>query len=393
MLNFFRKPPIAVTFRVKDTQAEDRDMFIVGNHDKLGSWNPAKVPMDYMGDGIWEKTLVFPQGARLEYKFTRGAWESEAALQSGRSHPNFHLRVLEPEIRSATISYWKDMPAGKKVKDRPEHRITGTVRFHKHLSREGLENRDVIVWLPPGYQQARQKRYPVLYLHDGQNVFDPYTAYTGVEWAADETVTHLLGRDLMEEIIMVGIYNSPDRLEEYSISAKGTLYRRFIVEELKPLIDLNYRTLTDPLNTATIGSSLGGLVSFLLAWEYPAVFGKAACLSPSFIYNKNQAIRMLRQSPAPEAPLQIYMDCGNFGGERLLLKGCRRVMRLLKRKGFVGGVNLMFYHDVHGHHSEVDWAERLWRPLIFLFGRENARQAVLKDRTVVNPTKTRLQKS
>ena len=164
-----------------------------------------------------------------------------------------------------------------------KHKIVGKVEYHRKFYSKSLNNRrDIIVWLPPSYKKEKQRRYPVLYIHDGQNIMDPKTAYIGVDWQVDETVTRLIKSGELQEIIIVGIYNTPERLEEYSDSPKGNNYMKFMVEQLKPFIDKYYRTMPSNEYTAVMGSSMGGLISFLLAWNYPECIWKS-CLYVQFI--------------------------------------------------------------------------------------------------------------
>src|SRR6185369_11926137 len=129
----------------------------------------------------------------------------------------------------------------------------------------------------PGYDENTLKRYPVLYMHDGSNLFFPAESFMGETWEVDETMDMLDAMNVINKAIVVGIYPG-DRMTEYTRSGYER-YGRFVVESLKPFIDNSFRTLGDPANTAVMGSSLGGVVSFYLGWQYPQVFGNAACLS------------------------------------------------------------------------------------------------------------------
>src|SRR5262249_36659149 len=155
-------------------------------------------------------------------------------------------------------------------------------------------DRDIIVYVPAEYDPASGRRYPVLYLQDGQNLFDPATAYVrDSDWRVDQTADKLIDEQVIEPLIIVGIYNTGERrIDEYTPTADASLgggsaglYGRMLVEEIKPFIEANYSTLTDPSNTAIGGSSLGGLVSLYLGFAYPDVFGKVAALSPSVWWN------------------------------------------------------------------------------------------------------------
>ena len=361
-----------ITISVRPQELPEGDsVYITGNHPALGNWHPDAVPLQLQADGSWRRQFFIKRNTQLEYKFTRGSWDSEAANEHGGVLPNFRLRVNQNHQQHLEIPHWRDISQLEndfKIETTPEERIKGTIRFHHFPGMNGLKPRDIIVWLPPSYDSALKQKYPVVYMHDGQNLFDPYTSYTGIDWEADETATRLIEEERIREIIIVGIYNTHDRLEEYSAAPLGKRYREFIVQELKPYIDRNYRTRPEREHTATIGSSMGGLVSFLLVWLHSEVFSMAGCFSPSFIYQKNQAIKLIKQSDPPGLPVKMMMDCGGIGGEKLLLRGCKRVLRLLRRKG-LSDADLEFHHYPEARHSERDWAERLEKHLIFLYSK------------------------
>lgn len=248
-------------------------------------------------------------------------------------------------------------------KQKSKKKIIGKVRYHKNFYSKFLDNeRDIIVWHPPSYNKSN-KKFPVLYMHDGQNIMEPAKAFAGVDWQVDETSTELIKENKIEEIIIVGIYNTPDRLEEYSDSEKGNKYIQFIVNELKPFIDSNYKTLTDKNNSAIMGSSMGGLISFLIAWKYDDVFAKAACLSSSFYYDKEKILEMVKQYDGPKKPLRLYIDHGEDG----LPRG-QKMFSELTQKGYIIGTDIDYFYAPGAQHNEAAWAERLERPLIFLFG-------------------------
>lgn len=351
-------------------------VYITGNHKVLGNWQPNGLPLERRNDGAWQAHITVPKNTRLEYKVTRGSWDSEASNEQGHALDNFHITVKKDLMRKLVIPHWKDSAAKaqeeKIASSKPEERITGNVKFHHAPEMMGLKARDIIVWLPPGYETDTDKHYPVLYMHDGQNIFDPYTAYGGVDWQADETATKLIEEKRMREIIIVGINNTHDRLDEYSYSPKGRSYRNFIIKELKPFIDSHYRTLPEREHTATAGASMGGLVSFLMLWYHSDIFGLAGCFSPSFIYGKNAAIKHIRNSKRPRQPIKFMMDCGGIGGERLLHKGCKRVKRILRNKGIKRDLDFEFHFYPEGNHTETAWGDRLWRHFEYLFPPESA---------------------
>ena len=152
--------------------------------------------------------------------------------------------------------------------------VPGTLSYLTDFGSAHLDHdRHVAVWLPPGYDDDPARRYPVLYMHDGQNLFDTRLAYGGKTWGVAETVAALVDRGEIRPMIVVGAFNSVDRGYEYSPWHGAPRYARFLIEELKPRIESDYRTLTGPEHTFVMGSSMGGLLSYYLVREHPDVFG------------------------------------------------------------------------------------------------------------------------
>ncbi len=238
-----------------------------------------------------------------------------------------------------------------------------------HMEGEGIKPRDILVWLPPGYETHPDRRYPVLYMQDGQNIFDPDTSFIGVSWRAGEVAGRLMDESRIRKAIIVAVYNTEDRDEEYGDTEKGRTYMDFMVYRLKPFIDKTYRTIRERDAAFVMGSSMGGLISFLLAWHYPNVFSRAACLSPTFQYGPNNIIPLVREYRGPRKAVRVYVDNGSEGLDRELQKGCNEMMIALLIQGFTMGETLEWYCERGGEHSEVSWSQRLWRPLFFLLGR------------------------
>ena len=179
-------------------------------------------------------------------------------------------------------------------------------RLHQFHSAYLSHDRDISVWLPTEYLAFPERRFPVLYLHDGQNLFDPRTSYVpGRTWCAHATADHLAREQHIEPVILVGINNTGlSRMLEYTPSkdwrhggGQGPLYARLLVDELKPLIDSTLRTRPDPADTGLAGSSLGGLISLAIGLDYPQVFGKLGVLSPSVWRNGRDILNRLGPEP------------------------------------------------------------------------------------------------
>ena len=263
-----------------------------------------------------------------------------------------------------------------------KHTLTGNVQPHPQFESRILRNRrDVLVYLPPGYQRALRRRYPVLYLHDGQNVFDTATSFAGVEWGADETAQRLIGKKWIEPLIIVAVANTGEqRIHEYAPTrgiidrsarrkrhSRGWLlrYGRFLIEELKPFIDRTYRTQTDAGSTGLGGSSLGGLATLVLGLWFPHVFNRLAVLSPSVWWDECVACRMVAELPE-KLPLKIWLDTGTReeGWER-----ARELRDQLVEKGWRLDDDLQYTEVEGGDHSEGAWAARFEAVLRFLYPR------------------------
>ncbi len=249
---------------------------------------------------------------------------------------------------------------------------TGEIRTHAAFPSRFLEPaRDILVWLPPSYRATRARRYPVLYMHDGQQLFDPRTSTHGQAWEMDKTCARLISAGQMRDIMVVGVNNTPDRRAEYDPSAKGLDYARFLIEELKPFVDREYRTHPGRAHTAVAGSSMGGKISFHLAWNHPDVYFGAACLSPAFTLGVGpgdiERIRAVRGAP----DVRFYLYCGAGDElERRLIGGQRAMARLLRARGFSARRgNLATVEDPLAFHHEAAWARHTEPWLRFLFGR------------------------
>jgi predicted alpha/beta superfamily hydrolase len=264
------------------------------------------------------------------------------------------------------------------------HTLTGDIRYHKSFHSKILNNdRDVVVYLPPGYDKDKNKHYSVLYLHDGQNLFDGATSFIpGQEWRVDETAQSLIDAGKIEPLIIVGINNAgKDRVNEYTPAAdakykaggQADLYGQMLVEELKPFIDTNYRTLKDATHTGIGGSSLGGLVSMYLGLKYANVFGRVAVVSPSVWWADKQIIGCLEALPK-KPKLRIWLDIGTKEGRnpdeaKQTVDGARLLKENLVKKGWREGDDLKYFEADGAEHNERAWAARTGQILEFLFPR------------------------
>lgn len=254
------------------------------------------------------------------------------------------------------------------------HVTAPELRLHRQFRSQFLEPpRTLVVYVPPEYEQHLHKRYPVLYMHDGQNLFDSSTAFGGNEWRLDDTAEDLIERSLIEPLIIVGIYNAGEhRIQEYTPTAdpklgggKADLYGRMLVEEVKPFIDGTYRTVDGPEHTGLGGSSLGGLVTLHLGLKYPHIFGKLAVLSPSVWWDNRIILREIQQLPT-KRPLKIWLDMGTAEGG-MSLKDTEMLRDAMSAKGWSVGTELAYSEIEGATHNESSWAERVGPFLQFLF--------------------------
>lgn len=275
---------------------------------------------------------------------------------------------------------WKDYILHREPDDET---APGSLKVHKDLWSPQLKNRrDILVYLPPSYEHGAWG-YPVIYMHDGQNLFDPMTSFAG-EWEVDETIEGLSREGL--EAIVVGIPNSGEqRLDEYSPFAdpahggggQGDQYVAFIVETVKPLVDRSFRTLPDRPYTGIMGSSMGGLISLYAFFHRPDIFGFTGAMSPSLWFANGALFDYIEQ--APLTPGKIYLDVGTREGAGPPARAksawrryppdesnLRRMAALLESKGYRRGHDLLYIEEEGARHRETAWARRLPEALRFL---------------------------
>ena len=236
----------------------------------------------------------------------------------------------------------------------------------------------MIVYLPPGYGTS-DARHPVLYLQDGQNLFDPATAFGGQHWEADTTADAMIDKREIAPLIIVGVYNTgvrrvseytPTRDRKLRKGGKADRYAQMLARELKPFIDREYRTLKAAAHTGVGGSSLGALVSLVAGLEYPRVFGKLALMSPSVWWDDRAILGNVRRSSSRTRP-RIWLDAGTAEGSdpRKVVEDARALREALLAKGWHEGEDLE-YREFEGEgHNEAAWAARFGAVLLHLFGR------------------------
>jgi enterochelin esterase-like enzyme len=259
---------------------------------------------------------------------------------------------------------------------------TGDLRLHAFQSRVFRNTRFLRVWLPPGYDDAENsgRHYPVLYLNDGQNLFETETSFTGVEWQVDETADRLIREGAVAPMIIVGIDNTgKDRIREYMphrsmnpmmLRVQGRYYPDFLMKEVMPFVERNYRAAAGPENTGLGGSSLGGLIALYTAMVRPGVIGRLLVESPSLWASHRQAIEESRSVRI--WPERIYLgvgtaEAGSAERSRTVVDDVRELAAILRRAVLSEKRLRLVIKDGAGH-NEAAWAERFPEALRFLFG-------------------------
>lgn len=339
------------------------------------TWHTTRPATDADGDGRYEVAVDFAKepfgGQPVTYKYkVERAGKPNDGWESGRN-------------RCLTLNN------GAQVTDRPfdappepvaASRV-GDIRRHAEFKSKFVRARDVQVWLPPGYAEHPRERYPVLYLNDGQNVFDG-TAM-GMEWQVDETADALIRTQLVTPFIVVAVDSldetrtddltptpvtrTDDDGTKHTSGGKAQTYARFLLEELKPFVDRNYRTLRDAPHTAIGGASHGGLVSLFLTLEHPDVFGQALVMSPSAGWDDDVLIKRV-QALKKRVPVRYWVDVGRLESQRII-EPTRRLVSALEGKGWKRGVDVAVTEQPDASHDELAWASRMPEALRFLFAK------------------------
>lgn len=337
----------------------DSNLFIAGS---FNGWNPEdknyRFQKNEKGNYILGTKL---EDGTYEFKVTRGGWNKVECMKGGADIQNRFLKLYSDTTIDLMVEEWADniekkprvSTAGKNV------HIVDTAFFIPQLNR----TRRVWIYLPPDYKTSR-KKYPVLYMHDGQNVFDDLTSFAG-EWSVDETLDSIGSHS--NEMIVVAVDNGgTKRINEYCPydmekfgEGEGDRYVDFLVKTLKPFIDKNYRTVKTKPNTFIAGSSMGGLISMYAILKYPKVFGGAGIFSPAFWIGP----KIFDDIDAKGAKVnsKIYFYCGEQEGETMVPDTEKAFSEMRK----VSGSRMVCIIRPDGKHSEWVWKEEF--PLFYLW--------------------------
>ncbi|HEY9001536.1 MAG TPA: alpha/beta hydrolase-fold protein [Mucilaginibacter sp.] len=322
---------IKVTFlinRVAPVKETDTHLFIAGD---FNNWDPrhAAFELRKQNDGTWQLSKSLPKGI-YNFKITRGSWQKIECAVDGKSIDNRCFKLSGDTTIMIDIAGWQD-------NFKPEEK-KHTASANVHMITENFDmpqlgrQRRIWIYLPADYESS-SKKYPVIYMHDGQNLFDAYTSGYG-EWGADEIMDKLPAK---EQCIIVGIdHGGEHRMTEYNPynskfgKAEGDKYVDFLVKTLKPYIDQHYHTQTDAKHTTIAGSSMGGLISFYAVLKYPEVFGNGGIFSPSFwiapdIFNYAQQHLNTKS--------RFYFVCGDSEADGIMVEPMEKMVKLVRAKG------------------------------------------------------------
>ncbi|WP_316765234.1 alpha/beta hydrolase-fold protein [Pedobacter frigiditerrae] len=327
------------------------EYFLAGS---FNNWKPNDADFKFLkkAEGNYFLEKQFPAG-RYEYKITRGNWTKVESAAKGNAVGNRSLKLQNDTTVKVTVLNWSD----EFKKQLPNHTSSVNVKLLDSvfpMPQLGTTRR-VWIYFPPSYAQSK-KKYPVIYMHDGQNLFDEFTGGYG-EWRIDEIMDKISAAG-GKEFIVVGIdHGGSERLKEYNPydsqygKGKGKLYVDFLVNNLKPFIDKNYKTLKDVNNTSIAGSSMGGLISMYALATYPKIFGKAGVFSPAFWLAKpieedlKKALPNLKDS-------KIYFVAGTSEG-KAMIRDMNTVYQILNPNG--ENKNIKLIEKADGEHKEWFW--------------------------------------
>lgn len=333
----------------------------------LNNWNPSDKKYEFKSNGNGTFTLEIPKiKENFEYKITEGSWDFAEGDTNGNTLTNrkYNGGTDRNEVIIKILSW-------QKSEEKKNTLSTNVTVLSDNFSIPQLKTtRKIWIYLPPDYTTSK-KKYPVVYMEDGQNLFNDATSFSG-EWKVDETLNALFSQHKTDAIV-IGIENGgAERLNEYSPwinkkygGGKGDLYTDFLANTLKPYIDKNYRTLAQPKYTALIGSSMGGLISFYGGVKYPNKFGKLGIFSPSFWFAPEDLNFYLRKNAKKLKNSKIYFYAGLKESEDMVSDIKKTEAELIKQG--VPAKNITSKFDVYGTHSESYWSREFGQAFEWLF--------------------------
>ena len=371
----FQRTYSQVTFlvdRIPENTSDDTSIFITGDFE---DWSGGQESYKLTKKGETFFISIPEQTGSINFKFTQGSWDSVETDTEGYGIDNrvYTFEVKKDTVRVQILSWDQNKEKQASTASENVFVLTNDLEIPQ-LKRQ----RRIWVYLPSDYENST-KSYPVMYMHDGQNLFDASLSYSG-EWNVDETLNQLF-KERGFEIIVIGIDNGGSkRLDEYSPWAntkygggEGDAYLEFIVETLKPLIDKTYRTIPERENTAIMGSSMGGLISFYAALKYSDIFSKVGVFSSAFWFS-NESFQYARTKGNIQNT-RMYLLAGGKEGEDVAydeinktVGGMKTIVSILKKEGFEPD-NIIAKVVPEGKHNEALWRNEFGEAILWLFNK------------------------
>jgi predicted alpha/beta superfamily hydrolase len=377
---------VRIVVRVPADTPAAGSVYVAGSLPNVGGWKANGVKLARQSDNTYTGSLDLETGRTLNFKITRGTWQTVEKNADGSERPN---RTVLVDATTRQIDVTVDRWASDDRSSAQLSTVVGNLKLHKIASQSLKQSRTIRVWLPPGYVADVNLRYSVLYMHDGQNCFDRATSAFGNEWQIDETLTRLINDKRVPPMIVVGIDNGlANRTNEFTYNAdpergggQGAEYAEFLLTEVKPFVDKTYRTQPGPASTFLGGSSLGGLVSLEIARRHPDTFGGLIAMSPA-VWWAGQSLTQ-----------DVERDAGGLTGARVWIDmGSRESVPLsagettdTKSQGFVAAArrldealakhridHRLVIDNQHAEHNEPAWASRFPQAIAYITGAKNS---------------------
>ena len=356
-----------------------RRAYLSGNLPALGSWQAQGIELKLVG-GKWRGRAQVPSGQTFEFKLNMGSWEyGETAASGGESRNHrghcHHDCVVSAHVENFRLKEFHPVPQS----------ASGHIEYLHDVHSEAFGNhRSVAIYLPPGYTQNPRQRYPVIYALDGDHLFDRATSSANAEWQIDETLNYYIARGKIPPVIVVGIYNTKRRADEFlhchnsllGVGGGAQRYGEFIFGKIKPVIDRYYRTLPDRDHTSVLGSSFGGVFATYASFAFSNFASRFGALSTAYWWD-NYCIWDLLGHPYRVKPAKLWIDMGDREGIddgatpfRNGVRDLKHASGLHQSKGGMGSGDLMTYVHKGAIHHERSWAERVGTVIAFLLSSE-----------------------
>lgn len=349
-------------------------VWLTGSSAALGNWKAAGARLEHVAGTLWVREVRLRKNALVFYKTTLGSWERVEQAASGAEIADREVIARAPMTVRIKVERWADGKHFEAHSTRDAH-VMDLGHFGKEIT--GFDHK-VLVHVPPGYSEDGDEHYPLLYMLDGQNIFDCATAFLGQAWDADKVHDDMVREGKVRPFFIAAIYHVNLR-DRFFTPVKDSrfgggdldLLAKTIFNDIDPVLRERFRIEEGPQFTGVCGSSLGGLAAFHLGWRHPDRFGIACAMSPSLWWAHYWTLSMVKADPGPSRSHRIWLDMGTHESE-MLLHPVREVMELadvLAEKGYSVALEI----DENGRHNEATWKKRL--PVVFqwMFGNRPGR--------------------